>query len=278
VKQHYLKSSFREKLVEHLFIGELLKISWTSGKCSLEVSKPGVDNQGYDLIVEENGYIRHIQLKASHLSASTSTQKVQIALAKKPSGCIVWIYFNEQTSELGPFLFFGSEAGKPLPDISKLKIAKHTKANAQGVKNERPDIRVINNGLITGQDIKTKLDAIKAEEEKIKDEIDNIESHLGNLPTKAQIRKRSSMWKAVLKHAYGDYQTIEKMSYEDKRHFVELALGGTDLDGARYGVYVFKGDNDSVTYEIRGNLPNLNFDGGLPVSDLELIDALNIDT
>jgi hypothetical protein len=36
--------------------------------------------------------------------------------------------------ELGPFLFFGSEAGKPLPDLGDLKIAKHTKANAEGVK------------------------------------------------------------------------------------------------------------------------------------------------
>ena len=136
----------------------------------------------------------------------------------------------------------------------------------------------VGDGLITGLDIKTRMDALRADEEKTKDEIVNIESHLGNLPTKAQIRKRSSMWKAVLKKAYGDYTSIEKMSYDDKRHLVELALGGENVNGARYGVYVFKGDNDSVTYEIRGNLPNLNFDGGLPVSDLELIDALGIDT
>lgn len=59
------------------------------------------------------------------------------------------MYFNEQTLELGPFLFFGSEAGKSLPDISNLKIAKHTKANAKGEKNERPQIRVVNKGQFT---------------------------------------------------------------------------------------------------------------------------------
>ncbi|MEH8223404.1 hypothetical protein Q7I19_20645 [Aeromonas veronii] len=55
--KHYLKSSFREKLIEHLFIGEMLKLSWSSDRCSLEVAKPEVDNQGYDLIAEENGVV-----------------------------------------------------------------------------------------------------------------------------------------------------------------------------------------------------------------------------
>lgn len=146
MEQHYLKSSFREKLIEHSFIGELLKISWNSGLCDLEIAKPEVDNQGYDLIAESNGIIRHIQLKASKLSASTPNQKVHLALAKKPSGCIIWIYFDERTLELGPFLFFGSEAGHPLPNIYGFKVAKHTKANAEGIKKDRPEIRVVNKG------------------------------------------------------------------------------------------------------------------------------------
>ena len=145
-KQHYLNSSFREKLIEHLFIGELLKLSWKAGPCSLEIAKPEVDYQGYDLVAEENGIIRHIQLKASHLEAKTSRQMVHIALAGKPSGCVVWIYFDEDTLELGPFLFFGGPAGKPLPDLGDMKVAKHTKGDAQGVKAKRPDIRIVNKG------------------------------------------------------------------------------------------------------------------------------------
>lgn len=144
--QHYLHSSFREQLIEHLFVGELLKLSWTQGGCSLEVAKSEVDNQGYDLIVEDKGVIRHIQLKASHLSAVAAGQKIHIGLSKKPSGCVVWIYFNEQTLELGPFLLLGAGPGEPLPDISEFRVAKHAKANAEGVKAERPDIRVVNKG------------------------------------------------------------------------------------------------------------------------------------
>jgi hypothetical protein len=67
-------------------------------------------------------------------------------LTKKPSGCVVWIYFDSETLELGPFLFFGGMAGEPLPDISGFSTAKHTKGNAEGVKAKRPKIRVVNKG------------------------------------------------------------------------------------------------------------------------------------
>ncbi len=144
--QHFLKSSFREKLIEHLFIGELLKHSWKDGTCSLEIAMPEVDNQGYDLIAEESGVVRHIQLKAAHLDARAAKQKVHIALGNKPSGCVIWVYFNENTLDLGPFLFFGAGAGEPLPDVASFKVAKHTKANAEGVKSERPEIREIQKG------------------------------------------------------------------------------------------------------------------------------------
>ncbi|MGD8586877.1 MAG: hypothetical protein PVJ75_16120 [Chloroflexota bacterium] len=121
-KQHYLNSSFREKLIEHLFVGELLKLSWKAGPCSLEIAKPEVDCQGYDIVAEENGVIRHIQLKASYHDATTAQQKVHIALASKPSGCIIWIYFDEETLELGPFLFYGGPAGEPVPDLSDQRV------------------------------------------------------------------------------------------------------------------------------------------------------------
>lgn len=143
MEQHYRFSSYREKLIEHLFIGELLKISWLRGECSLEIAKPEVDSRGYDLIIERQGIVRHIQLKTSHLSAVARGQKIHIDLARKPSGCVIWIRFNEATLAMGPFLFFGGQPGQPLPDIDGLKIAKHEKGNAMGIKAERPDIRVI---------------------------------------------------------------------------------------------------------------------------------------
>lgn len=146
MSKHSEHSSYREKLIEHLFVGELLKLSWLDHECGLEVAKPEVDNSGYDIIAECYGVVRHIQLKASHTSSSTTQQKVHIKLADKPSGCVVWIVFDEGSLEFKEFLFYGDQAGEPLPNIDNLKVAKHTKGNKDGVKNERPNIRVINKG------------------------------------------------------------------------------------------------------------------------------------
>lgn len=142
---HALHSSYREKLVEHLLIGELLKCSWKDESFSLEVSKPEVDRRGYDLILEKGNVVRHVQLKTSKIGARASKQNLHVALAEKASGCVIWIYFND-AAELGPFYFFGSKAGEPLPSLDDMRVAKHTKANSEGVKSERPDIRIVNKG------------------------------------------------------------------------------------------------------------------------------------
>ncbi|MDI3812011.1 hypothetical protein QK414_29225 [Pseudomonas aeruginosa] len=146
MSKHTEHSSYREKLVEHLFVSELLKESWRLDRCDLEVAKPEVDNAGYDLILEAHGVIRHVQLKASFIGSSTSKQNLHVRLGNKPSGCVVWIYFDEQTLALGPFLYFGGEPGKPLPSLEAAKVAKHTKANKAGQKGERPNIREIRRG------------------------------------------------------------------------------------------------------------------------------------
>ena len=140
--QHTEHSSYREKLIEHLFVAELLKLSWLHYDCTLEISKPEVDDSGYDIVAESAGVIRHIQLKTSKIGGKTASQKVHTKLSEKPSGCVIWIYFNEETLELGPFRFFGSLAGMPLPNLGE-KIARQTRGNKDGVKSERPNIRVI---------------------------------------------------------------------------------------------------------------------------------------
>ncbi|MCF6362736.1 MAG: hypothetical protein L3J88_05205 [Gammaproteobacteria bacterium] len=146
MSKHTEQSSYREKLIEHLFVGELLKLSWQNGDCQLEIAKPEVDNSGYDIIAENNNLVRHIQLKASYIGGKTNRQKVHIKLAQKPSGCVVWVYFNEKTLELGPFYYFGGAPGEPLPDISGAKVARHTKGDQDGYKAERPNIRQLNKG------------------------------------------------------------------------------------------------------------------------------------
>jgi hypothetical protein len=144
--KHSENSSYREKLIEHLFIGELLKLSWSSDGGNIEISKPEVDNSGYDIIAEAHRVVRHIQLKSSYIGAKTARQNVHLKLSEKPAGCVVWIYFDTDTLDLGPFYFFGSTNGLPMETLEKKPIAKHTKGNKDGVKLDRPNLRVISKG------------------------------------------------------------------------------------------------------------------------------------
>lgn len=146
MKMHSYNSSFREKLIEHLFIGELLKYKWINQDYSLEVLKPEVDNAGYDLVLECNSVIRHVQLKTAFIGSKTARQNIHVSLANKPSGCVIWIYFDPDDLTLGPFLFFGGRPGQPMPDMSQNKIARHTKGDAEGYKAERANLRIVNKG------------------------------------------------------------------------------------------------------------------------------------
>ena len=142
----YLKSNFYEQLVEHGFISELLQEAWFRYGRTVEVLRSEIDSSGYDLLLECNGVIRHVELKTSGTEARRSFQNINMALAEKPSGCVVWLMREEDGSKNRvnlKYLYFGDAPGKPLPSLQTFKIAKHTKGNAQGVKKERPLIRRI---------------------------------------------------------------------------------------------------------------------------------------
>ena len=141
-----LHSSRREKLIEHVFVGEILRSLWRDGIYEVDVLRAETDAAGYDIVIEVGRVTRHIQLKSSAREAATSRQKVHIALGEKPSGCVLWVMFNPSTVELGPFLWFGGKPGRKLPEIAAFPVAKHTKGNAQGKKAERRNIRVIDKG------------------------------------------------------------------------------------------------------------------------------------
>ena len=139
--EHNLHSSYREMLLEHLFAGSVMRHLWLRGFERMELLKPQVDDGGYDLVIEANRFVRHVQLKASHHGAATAAVNVNVALAEKPSGCVIWIHFDPATLELGPFHWFGGTPGETLPSLASFKVARHPKANAQGIKSERPNIR-----------------------------------------------------------------------------------------------------------------------------------------
>jgi len=142
----YLKSNFYEQLTEHVFISELLQEAWFKFGEIVEVLRTEVDSGGYDLVLECRGAIRHVQLKTSGAGAKTSRQNLNTALEEKPSGCVIWIVRDQDSHSCRvrlKYLFFGGRPNEPLPSLGSFKVARHSKGNAQGVKNERPAIRSV---------------------------------------------------------------------------------------------------------------------------------------
>lgn len=158
----YIHSSRRENLIEHLFIGEVLRYLWCAGYQDVDVLRAETDAGGYDVVIEANSVIRHIQLKSSAKDAKTARQKINVELWNKPSGCVVWVRFDGSTISLGPYKWYGGPAGAKLTarsDPDKLPRAKHTKANAQGEKSERKNICVLNGGDF--EDLQTIADLVE---------------------------------------------------------------------------------------------------------------------
>ncbi len=137
------RSSLRESIIEHIFVGEILRRLWLRNVTQVEVLKPQVDDAGYDLLIDCNSSIRHVQLKSSRIDAKRNNVSVSLKLASKPSGCVIWVFFDPSTLSLGPFLWFGSRPGHPLPDIEDFKVTKHTKGDATGKKADRPGHREV---------------------------------------------------------------------------------------------------------------------------------------
>jgi hypothetical protein len=86
--------------------------------------------------------VRHIQLKTVMVGGKARDTKISVKLGGKPSGCVIWIILTPEL-HLQSYLWFGGRPRERLPDISKMKVAKHTKGNAKGIKLERPGLRIV---------------------------------------------------------------------------------------------------------------------------------------
>jgi hypothetical protein len=142
---HSSDSSLREQALGHLFLGQLLAFMWQNGARDIEVLKSEVDRGGYDVVLEANGIIRHVQLKSSFRGSKVREVDVSTKLLRKPGGCILWLEFDGGSLAIERFYWFGGKAGTALPDLG-LRVSRHSKGNSEGEKNERPIHRVLTRG------------------------------------------------------------------------------------------------------------------------------------
>ncbi len=138
MEHHFRLSSFREKTIEHVFVGECLKALWRRRVFDAEILRSEVDGTGYDMVFDCRGVVRHIQFKSSFEGSRTARQKLNNKLGRKPAGCAIWIVFHPETLALGPFFWYGNGPHERMDDLShSFRKAKHTKGTSEGVKLER---------------------------------------------------------------------------------------------------------------------------------------------
>ncbi|HEY1560152.1 MAG TPA: hypothetical protein VGF71_04600 [Caulobacteraceae bacterium] len=134
-------SQLGELIVEHQFIAESLRRCWSLDVTDVEVLRSEIDTFGYDLVMARGAIVRHIQLKSSVLGGKTDQIKIGLRLSEKPSGGVNWIIVTKDL-QFDHFLWLGGSPGEALRDIRGWKVAKHTKANAQGTKTSRAGHRL----------------------------------------------------------------------------------------------------------------------------------------
>jgi hypothetical protein len=134
---HYQHSSLRERIVEHVFVGDALRELWREGVTDVEVLRSEFDAFGYDLVMSRGGIVRHIQFKTGMQS---KPRKVEVARAlfEKPSGCVVWIKVSGDLT-LEPFYWLGGTPGEPLTINNDFRAAKAKRRNKEGKRPDRPN-------------------------------------------------------------------------------------------------------------------------------------------
>lgn len=127
----------REIILEHRFIADLLAYLWNRNTFDVEVLRSEFDAGGYDLIVSFKDITRHIQLKSTRMKGKTTHVSVGTKLAEQPSGCVICFEIDDRLGVNG-YLWFGAKPRLPVPPMDEFAVTRHTKANAEGIKAERP--------------------------------------------------------------------------------------------------------------------------------------------
>ena len=105
---HSSDSSLREQALGHVFLGQLLTFMWRNGARDIEVLKSEVDRGGYDVVLESNGVIRHVQLKSSF--RGSKVREVDVSTKLRASRADVSFGLNSIVRALRSSAITGSAA------------------------------------------------------------------------------------------------------------------------------------------------------------------------
>ncbi|KAA1419209.1 hypothetical protein F0U44_12215 [Nocardioides humilatus] len=136
-----------ELMVESAFLSDFLQEMWFGRGQLVDVLHSTVDAFGYDLVLQSADVTRHVQLKTKAKSGRTASFKISTQLQEQPAACVVLIEWSVNPAgrlDLD-YRWFGNGPRETIPSLGD-KVAKHTKANVEGVKGLRHGHRVVPRG------------------------------------------------------------------------------------------------------------------------------------
>ena len=132
---NYTHSTLRERIAEHVFVGDALRALWRLGVHDVEVLRPEFDAHGYDLVMARGPVVRHIQFKTGTTRRPRKASLARV-LAEKPSGCAIWMRLGPGL-EMGPYFWLGGAPGEPLPPIAGYPNTLRPTRNKDGLRPVR---------------------------------------------------------------------------------------------------------------------------------------------
>jgi len=59
-EKNFTHSTLRERIVEHIFVGDVLRALWRRGILDVEILRPEFDAHGYDVVLSRGRIVRHV--------------------------------------------------------------------------------------------------------------------------------------------------------------------------------------------------------------------------
>ncbi len=129
------RSVLREKLLEHVFLAELLQEAWVQG-IDVSVMRAEVDVWGYDLVLKSHDVVRLVQLKSGSKGRSVT---IHNALGTSPGACVVKMepVPTKDGRRVGlSYQFAGGHPTKSL-DLRDAPVARQLRYKKDGTKAAR---------------------------------------------------------------------------------------------------------------------------------------------
>lgn len=129
------RSVLREKLLEHIFVAELLQEAWVQG-IDVSVLRAEADVWGYDLVLKTADIVRFVQLKSGAQGRSITVSR---SLESTVGACVVRLDPEEDRTARRirlQYRFAGGTPDTPM-DLSDAPVAKRNTLNRAGIKPQR---------------------------------------------------------------------------------------------------------------------------------------------